>query len=159
MGIRWIAQKTSSGCGPIALLNIRKWLGQRINYQNDYKKIHQSCKTNSHGTELKYFVKNLYKIDGIKIVPRNYPSVSTLSSCLTEDKILLMKVAIPFRDGIEGHYFIVSEQNEKSFFCVNVFHTHKWMSKASFDLWFLQKHSYYCHECGTAPYCWIIRKS
>ena len=158
MGTRWIAQKTSTGCGPVALLNIKKWLGNSVSYKKDFQEMHQKCKTKDFGTELKYFVKNLYKIDGIKILPRNYPTTAQLSAYINEDIIILMKAAIPCDDGVIGHYFIISEQTEKSFFCVNVFQKHLWMSKASFDMWFLQKHTYYCHECGVAPYCWILRK-
>ena len=158
MGTRWLAQKTQSGCGPVALLNIRKWLGQNITYQKDYKKLHNKCRTATYGTQLKHFVKNLYDIDGIKILPRSFPTTASLSAMLGENKLLLMKVAIPTADSVYGHYFIVSDQTEKSFYCVNVFYKHMWMSKASFDLWFLQKHTYYCHECGVAPYCWVIRK-
>lgn len=158
MATRWIAQKTLTDCGPVAILNVRKWLGHKVSYRSDLKETRRKCRTGSYGTELNHFVRNLHQIGGIRITPRNYPTTAQMSSHLAEDKIIVMKAAIPCGETVEGHYFIVSEQTDKSFFCVNIFNKHSWMSKASFDMWFLQKHTYYCFDCGVAPYCWILRK-
>ena len=41
---RWIAQKNKFSCGPVAVLNVLKWLEIEINYNKDYCKYKRKCK-------------------------------------------------------------------------------------------------------------------
>jgi len=157
MSTRWIRQRNSSGCGPVAILNLLKWLGEPVTYAEGYPHFSKKMKTSRYGTELRDFVRVLYKIENIKISPRTVPNIGVIDDALEHGRAVIMKSAYFNGDALEGHYFLVTEKTDKSFFCVNVNHRHQWVSKPSFRLKWLQHHQNYCTECGIAPYCWIIR--
>ena len=48
--VRWIAQKNKFSCGPIAILNILKWVGFPVSYKKDYNFWKKKCKCNCFGT-------------------------------------------------------------------------------------------------------------
>jgi len=155
---RWIKQRNSYSCGPVALMNLLKWLGQPVNYDKDYPEMFAKCKCNKEGTQLRNFVKVLYEIEDIKITPRTVPNIWVIDEALSQNRAVILKTAYKENYELEGHFFLITEKTEKSFFCVNLASKHGWASKASFQTHWLQHYSYYCHECGIAPYAWIIRK-
>jgi hypothetical protein len=158
MNSRWIGQRNGSGCGPVAILNLLKWLGEPIAYAENYPYYSKKMKTSRYGTELRDFVRVLYGINGIKISPRNVPDIGVIEEALDNGKAVIMKSAYFNGKDLEGHYFLVTQKTEKSFFCVNINRKHQWVSKPSFRLKWLQHHQNYCNTCGIAPYCWIVRK-
>jgi len=157
MGNRWIRQRNGTTCGPIAIMNLLKWLGRPITYHKDYKYYKKKCRCKEYGTELSDFVSVLYGIEGIKISPRTVPNIGVIDEAISQGRAVVMKSALIEGGEILGHYFIVTERTDKSFFCVNVNNKHSWISKPAFRNQYLQHHAHYCYLCGIAPYCWIIR--
>ena len=158
MAHRWIRQRNDFSCGPVAIMNLLKWLGESVTYANDYKYWANKCKTAEYGTTLHDFVRVLYNLDGIKISPRNVPNIGVIDEALQSGKAVVMKSAYIVDNVYEGHYYLITDQTDKSFYCVNLNDKHGWISKPSFKNQWLQHHTNYCHECGIAPYAWIIRK-
>jgi hypothetical protein len=158
MAKRWIRQRTSSSCGPVALMNLKKWLDHSVSYARDFEYWKRKCRCKKYGTALPDFVRALYSINDIKISPRTVPNIGIISEALYQDKAVVMKSAYYTPQGLEGHYFLITDQTDKSFFCVNLSGKHFWVSKSIFAVHWLQHHPNYCYECGVAPYCWIIRK-
>jgi hypothetical protein len=157
MKSRWIRQRNGFSCGPVAIMNLLKWLGESVSYETDYPFWRKRLGCESWGTPLKLFVKNLYGLEGVKITPRNCPSLGLLDDALTSGRAVVMKSAYLERGTMMGHYFLVTAITEKSLYCVNLNYRHGWVSKAAFQHHWLQYHTNYCHECGIAPYAWIIR--
>ena len=155
MATRWIRQRTWSGCGPVALLNLLKWLGEPVTYAKDYNYWRDKCCCDREGTPLNCFVEALYSIEGIKIQPRSVPSIEVIDQALLSGRAVLMKSSQGLED---GHFFLVADRGPKHFFCVNGDGEHAWMTKAAFRSFWLQHYPYYCDECGVAPYAWIVRK-
>lgn len=158
MATRWIRQKNGSSCGPVALLNLLKWLGRDVSYDKDFSYWKERCCCDRHGTPLDAFLNALHSIDGIGVQPRIRPSVEVIDSALQRGRIAVMKSAFNFDGEVEGHFFLVTERTNKSFYCVNVYCGHRWLTKDRFEAWWLQHHPWYCDGCGVAPYCWLISK-
>lgn len=158
MASRWIRQRNSYTCGPVAIMNLLKWLGEKVIYAKDFEYWKNKCKTQKYGTSLCDFVKVLYKIEGIKISPRNVPNIGVLDEALLQGRAIVMKSAYIEKGIYIGHYYLITETTDKSYYCINLNDKHGWVSKISFKNEWLQHHTNYCHECGIAPYAWIIRK-
>lgn len=158
MGSRWIKQRDLHSCGPVALMNLQKWIGHPVTYASDFHYWKKKCKCNHDGSPLDAFVNSLYSIKDIKISPRSIPSLETIDSALQQGKAVVMKSAFMGKKELDGHYFLVTERSPRHFFCVNTNFQHEWVSKASFKAQWLQNYLYYCDECGVAPYAWIVRK-
>jgi hypothetical protein len=154
---RWIRQRTGSSCGPVAILNLLKWLGEPVSYEKNFRYYKKKCDCNRYGTALQDFVAVLYGLNGIKITPRSVPNLGVIDEALSHGKAVVMKCAYIEKDELIGHYFLITERTEKSFYCVNLNYKHGWVSKASFRNQCMQYFTHYCHQCGVAPYCWIIR--
>ena len=163
---RWIAQKNKSSCGPIAILNILKWLEIEINYSKDYCKYKRKCKCTKDGTHQPYFEKSLNSIAGIDVKCKNLPTIKEIEDALNSNHIIIMKSTfmVDFKK-IEGHFFIISEMTEESLFCINdIYGQHTWYNKDIFAQYYLQYHKGYCEACGTSklcgisPYAWFVKK-
>lgn len=156
---RWINQRNEHSCGPVALLNLEKWLGKKATYAARYNYWMEHCNCKRDGTDLSCFVESLYSIDGIKITPRSNPNIQVIDDALKAGRAVIMKSAFVLNGKLEGHYYLIAERTPKEFFCVNTLGYTGWWTKASFRSHWLQHHLYYCHECGIAPYAWIVRKA
>lgn len=159
MTSRWIKQRNGFGCGPVAIINLLKWLGEPVSYEASYPYWKKKCSCSEHGTPLRSFVNCLYSLDGIKIMPRSFPSVGLIGEAVSNGRAVVMKSAYKEGHSLTGHYFLVTDQTDKSFFCVNLHRRHMWVPKAAFQFHWLQRHANYCHECGVAPYAWLVRKA
>lgn len=158
MATRWIKQRDQCSCGPVAILNILKWLGRDVTYSKDFQHWKERCCCDRTGTPLFGFVDALKSIEGIGVQPRTVPSVEVIDKAICEGKAVAMKSAALFDGELNGHFFIITDRTDKSFYCVNIYGGHRWWGKESFEDRWLQHHLYYCCECGVAPYAWIVRK-
>lgn len=156
MGIRWIRQRNGSSCGPVCIMNLLKWLGEPVTYRH-YSFFKKKLKCKEYGTPLADFVSVLYNIEDIKISPRTVPNIGIIDEALFQGRAVVMKSAYIENNELIGHYFLITDRTDKSFFCVNLNNKHGWVSKPSFRNQCLQYYTNYCHQCGIAPYCWIIR--
>jgi hypothetical protein len=93
---RWIAQKNKSSCGPIAILNILKWLEIEINYSKDYCKYKRKCKCTKDGTHQPHFEKSLNSIAGIDVKCKNLPTIKEIEDALNSNHIIIMKSTFMF---------------------------------------------------------------
>lgn len=155
---RWLRQRNCHSCGPVALMNLKKWLGQPVSYAKDYNYWVKKCCCDRTGTPLNCFVDALYSIEDIKVSPRSVPSLDLIDTALKQGKAVVMKSAFMEKGELQGHFFIITERSDKSFFCINAEADFRWWTKASFHAHWLQHYLYYCDECGIAPYAWIVRK-
>lgn len=158
MANRWIQQRNMHSCGPVALMNLSKWLGRKVTYATDYNYWKEQCCCDRYGSPLRCFVDSLYNIEGIKITPRSVPSLEVIDEALSNGKAVVMKSAFISNGTLQGHYFLITERTSRAFFCINAFTRAEWWTKKSFQKHWMQHHLYYCDECGVAPYIWIVRK-
>jgi hypothetical protein len=165
MTTRWIAQKNKSSCGPVAILNVLKWVDVEINYTRDYQKYKRKCKCTKEGTHQPYFEKSLNSIGSIEVKSKNLPTIREIEDSLSSEQLIVMKSEYYFNLKTEGHFFIVSEMKEDRFFLVNDTNgLHKWYGKEEFAQQYLQYHKGYCESCGTSkqcgvsPYAWFIKR-
>ena len=154
----WIKQRNNYSCGPVALMNLNIWLGNPISYACDYVDWFARCKCDRQGSPLAPFVESLYGIEGIKVRRRNVPTIEIIDNALVKNKVVVMKSAISYKGETMGHYFLVTERKENSFFCVNYSDKHGWLKKTFFENYYLNYHAKYCEDCGVAPYAWIVSK-
>lgn len=153
-------------------MNLSKWLGNRVAYTRDYRYWFEKCNCDSNGSSPESFIRALYSIENIKITPRSIPTVQIIDNALKNNKAVVMKSASLIDWGVPriiGHYYLISERDRSSFFCINYDEyehlppapfkpRHGWISKSFFKANFLKYHKHFCDDCGVAPYAWIIRK-
>lgn len=176
MASRWIRQRNFYSCGPVALLNLSKWLGEKVTYANDYLYWFDKCSCSVYGSSPTNFVQALYSIENIKITPRSIPTMCIIDESLKKNRAIVMKSAslgvgeFWGENRIVGHYYLITERSKDSFFCVNYDEhehipsapfkaQHGWIKKSFFKQHFLKYHTNFCDDCGVAPYAWIIRKT
>jgi hypothetical protein len=143
--MRFLKQKNIFSCGPIALMNIHKWLGHRCAYKTHYKKICKKvkCTTDSGGCSLDLFADCLYAM--AKVLPRHTAGECTayrvkhrqgligrISHALENGHVVvadyLFDEISPQGDKY-SHIYIIIDQTEKSFYCLNYHLGHRWVSK------------------------------
>jgi len=171
--IRWISQKNNFSCGPIAILNLLKWIGLSISYKRNYEKLFKSCKCTWKGTHQHVFQKCLDKINGVVICPKNLPTIESIEAAIQLGQIVIMKSSYVMEKTVEGHFFIISEMTEDKFFCINIGDQsslplpkgkHMWVHKVLFAQYYLQYHRKFCSTCetsslcGISPYAWFVKK-
>ena len=164
--IRWIAQKNEFSCGPIAILNILKWIGFQVNYKKDYNFWKKKCKCDYSGTHQSNFQYCLNNLKNITNIPKHRPTISSIEDALNTSQIVIMKSTFMVDSKKDlGHFFIISEMTDDKFFCINDFKSsHKWYDKKVFAQYFLQYHRSYCDTCctsslcGVSPYAWFVKK-
>lgn len=165
--VRWIAQKNNFSCGPVAILNILKWAGFPVSYNKDYKFWKTKCKCTEYGTHQPLFQKCLINLKNILSTPKNLPTISSIEDAIKNNQLVVMKSTFMIDSKRDlGHFFVISEMTEHSFFCVNdVEGKHNWYDKEIFAQYYLQYHRSYCDTCctsslcGVSPYAWFLKKS
>lgn len=164
--VRWIAQKNTFSCGPVAILNVLKWAGFPISYKKDYNFWKKKCKCSNYGTHQPKFQDCLQNLKNISAIPKNLPTISFIEDILQSNQIVIMKSTSRITSQRDlGHFFLIVEMTEDSFFIVNdIEGKHQWYDKEIFAAYYLQYHREYCDTCctsslcGVSPYAWCIKK-
>jgi predicted double-glycine peptidase len=114
--IRYIRQRDTYSCGPIAIINTLKWLGhENITYKL-LPAIRMMCKCEyefgTHDLDLERTLKAL----GIKKKRKVVPTIKEIDKHLDNDGIIILQYSItPF----DGHYVLCIRRTAKSYFLVN----------------------------------------
>jgi hypothetical protein len=91
--IRYIRQYDNFRCGPIAALNLMKWLGRSVSYSKDIKKYTKVCKCDSDGTYDEDLIKALrmaskgeYSVSGL----RTFRTLSSIERHIDDDGAIIL---------------------------------------------------------------------
>ena len=115
MGIRYIKQRNKHTCGPIAVINILKWLGCKTTYK-DFPLIKAMCKCNREGT----YSSNVDKtIDNFKIKKKikRFPHIKDVDTHLKLGGIILFEHKSIFED--ISHLALCVGKDNRYYYLVN----------------------------------------
>jgi hypothetical protein len=91
--IRYIRQNDNFRCGPIAALNLMKWLGRSVSYTKDMKKYTKACKCDSDGTEDDNLISALSRLSKGEYTVSNtktFRSLSTIENHIDDDGAIIL---------------------------------------------------------------------
>ena len=107
---RYIKQFDNDSCGPIAVINISKWLCLNYTIKNDYKRIYKEtkCKKNRYGVgtllmHLDHFIRKEF-CNNLKIRKVKRPNVIETRNHLLNGGSVLMAFSYKENNKIESHY-------------------------------------------------------
>lgn len=78
--IRYIRQNDNFRCGPIAILNFQKWLGDKVSYNKNIDNLTTMCKSWPNGTKDVDLVKTIRRVCKNRVVVKESKYINTLSS-------------------------------------------------------------------------------
>lgn len=133
--MRFIKQKNSYSCVPVAFLNIMKWLGVRTTYKENYHLWKMAVNTDKDGSAFKYWFPALNALPHIKV---NEIKVTDISNYLSKNIIILLCSAWYYGLDIQKHMLLVVKEKDDKFFCVNTCNGHEWLAKSIFAEYYLQ---------------------
>ena len=143
--VRYIKQRNRFSCAVIAIINARKWQGQKLSYCSCYK--HYS-KINDSWWDLWQEISNL----GAEI--DIHPTVKKIEKILNSEKSVLVYSKCRH----DAHLYNIVKHTKKSFLCLNVCWniTSEWISKSEFmNYWNCGK-----KKCGkTEHVIWRVPKT
>jgi hypothetical protein len=145
---RYIKQRDHFSCLPVAILNMRKWLGDRVSYRRNYRKARTECgATPGIGSDRSTFAEVTRFANRTRMFS---PTVQKIDEALAAGNAVVLRSSWGKAFGW-SHIFLVTKRTERSFFCVNTFAGHRWFRKTVFEGHYLQKHP-------DAPVAWVIRR-
>jgi len=126
---RYVRQRDFTSCGPVALINILKWLGCDITYNGYIDIARLLCKHEpgvDGGTEDKDMGRALKKLK-IKFFKRKNPSLAQLDRHLDKGGIVLLDYCVPYSSKAgkihfekgEGHFILCIHRSPKTYTVVN----------------------------------------
>lgn len=117
--MRYVKQRDSYSCGPIALLNILKWSGLRKTYK-DLPILQKECKCNN-GTWPEDLQKAVKKYSNLKSFSRRKPSILKIDQHLKRHGavILVCYWSDEWDEEIEGHFITIVGCKDKEYVCLN----------------------------------------
>lgn len=116
--MRYIKQRDDYSCGPVALINILKWLGRKCTY-TDLAMVKRLCNCNQNGTN-SHNMENALRVLGIK--GKHVSNLNLLEAVkhLEEGIILLDAFISEDEDNIENyHYFLCVDYDDYHFHVIN----------------------------------------
>jgi hypothetical protein len=116
---RYLGQRDSFRCGPIAIINIMKWAGYYCTEKKDLKRIAKQLKTTRcNGTSDTPIDKLLKQLNGIKATKgRAVTRTSRIDKELDKGKIALIRYMNPYQK--YGHIFLCVGKQGRYYVCVN----------------------------------------
>ena len=119
MKIRYTKQYNTDTCGPIALINILKWSGQKVSVRKNLKSISSLCGCEKgEGTLPSMFMASLILLDfGYKKIKNRLPDFDKV---LDDGQIILVDQEEDANNE-DGHYYLVVGKTKKTFKCVNLY--------------------------------------
>lgn len=113
--IRYVSQRDSYSCGPIAIINTLKFLGINITYKAlPYIRMLCNCKIN-YGTD-EEDIENVLKMFGIRFKGIHHPTLKEIDKHIECGGAILLNYSF----GIDiGHYTLCIGRNKTNYFLVN----------------------------------------
>lgn len=124
--IRYIRQRDRDSCGPVAVLNILKWLGCQISYKEYISTVKYLCLHESgvDGGTYTEGMRNALKCLNIKHVRKKFKSLNQIDNHLDKGGVVLFdyQVSCRLKSGVikeEWHYSLCIGKTKKSYIIVN----------------------------------------
>jgi len=116
--VRFFKQKDSNTCGPIALLNVRLWSGQKVSFKKNFQECVKACKCDN-GTQRSNFTKalNQFKNDRYEIDTHNYINLNDLRSHVVNGGIAVL-LYYPKKEWY-SHYCLVVDKIGSEWIIIN----------------------------------------
>lgn len=126
--MRYVKQIDKYSCGPIAAINVAKWLGYKNTYA-DLAYFQFALKTYCPGGTSLYDFGRLMKDWGGKRMKQ--PTTVKMNRELQNKKCLVIQVS--YNSG-GGHFYIITDSKNKKWCCVNLLwgKTENWLSRREF---------------------------
>jgi len=123
--VRYVKQKDYTSCGPVALINIMKWLGCNTTYDNFIDTARILCCHEpgvDGGTHIWDMEKALKKL-GIKKKRKKNPTLEDIDKHLDSGGIVLLEYYAPYKNQLldigDGHFCLCIGRTKKMYILVN----------------------------------------
>jgi len=158
--MRYIKQKDTYSCGPIALINAMKWAGFNYTYK-DLKRMQRLCKckypNGTHWRDMTNAIRDMSKL--MTTTRKNWPLILDIIKHLEKDGVVILAYK---RDPKHvGHYILITDydKEKQEFKVVNAgrpcTRTTSKMKKDTLDN--IIKHRYMKNRRPHFPAAWFIR--
>jgi hypothetical protein len=152
---RWIRQRNSHSCVPVAILNMLKWAGVSITYKNNIRFWKKKVGHTQDGAHIRDYSRIFSKIPNVKLKRKTRPSLEGIDRALSEGNAVLLRSAWEMDGNIHRHILLITGRTEKSLFLTNTFRGHGWFEKSLVKAWYMEEHRL---RSGTYPTAWFIKK-
>jgi len=158
--MRYIKQKDTYSCGPVALINALKWAGFKYTYK-DLKRFQRLCKcTYPNGCSWNDFTSAIRSMSKLMTTTRkNWPGILDINNHLREGGIIVLSYRLDPLDN--SHYLLIVDYDpaKKEYTVVNKDGGEKRAeSKISWgDMAEILKHHYVVERRLESPSAWFLR--
>ena len=157
--MRYLSQHDQYSCGPVALMNILRWIGLDIHYRNEIEWFQEITHCREDGIlmgttfgdmtrALKKF-KNLLTYHYLK-----HPKMLDLILNLALGRVVILSYRIQpkCKRAIPGHYIVIIEKKGEKYLCLNTFNgkAKRWIPEKEVERFFEISRQY--------PVMWVINK-
>ena len=159
---RWIKQRNSYSCGPVAMLNVLKWAGLDVSYNQHFEEWSEHCRCDETGTNA--LGRALKKLSRFVLVGK--PESSNLRRIKSQAKrgcgIILYSAAFDFTEPglIACHLSFIPEATKYSVFMTNGAFGHSYIPDYFFKQDYLGKWNVRPgnERFPTAPIMWACER-
>ena len=123
--VRYIKQRDHTSCGPVAVINILKWLGYKVSYDSFIHSARYLCGHEpgpEGGTNITGVEKALKHL-GVKKRRVKNPSLDDIDRHIDSGGIVLLEYVAPYKNEFlnkgEGHFSICIGRTAKTYILVN----------------------------------------
>jgi hypothetical protein len=153
---RWIKQRNSHSCVPVAILNIIKWAGVPVNYESDFdywkEKVNLSADDGAHIRDYALLLKSL---PNVKLQRKSRPTPTEIDAALSKGNAVLLRSAWKSNSDIRRHLLLIVGRTEKSWFLTNTYRGHAWFPKQVVETLYMENHRL---QSGIYPTAWFVCK-
>jgi len=122
--IRYVKQRDETSCGPVAIINIFKWMGCKVSY--DFIQVTRDLcehEPGQYGGTTNLNQERALRLVGIKKKRRIKPSIKEIDSHLDSGGIVLLGYHVPYAvpgyKRNEGHFALCIGRTQRSYTMVN----------------------------------------
>ena len=137
---RYLRQRDRFSCGPICLLNIVKFQGEKVTYEADYpawrdfvncgifRVKRKSGGISKNGTSVRAFNRVARQLGCRRM---RTPNMRKMDKCLANGFALALQVRY---NSYHAHFFLITQRRKDALYCVNLYEgeTAGWISRKKF---------------------------
>ena len=156
--VKYLKQRNSFSCGPIAIINAYKWLGLKYSYKN-LKELEKELDCDSSGTSHESIhLALLFKFNKVNRYQKPLNIDKIISNFENKNNAMVLSFAYQEFDQINMHVCFVSEYKDKKFYIHNYskLKAHYWISEQ--ELSDLVNLSITEPDGSRYPNIWLIEK-